>query len=68
MDALSRSGIKKRPNIVFIIADDLGYADVSCDDSEVLSPWLAYTRSKGLCRIHLGSHRVGKTVLCAHPT
>jgi arylsulfatase A-like enzyme len=36
--ALAQRGSKKRPNIVFIIADDMGWADVGYHGSEIQTP------------------------------
>jgi len=38
MPALAGSGLQRRPNIVFIIADDLGWADIGYHNTEVLTP------------------------------
>ena len=33
-----RTGAKKRPNVVLIMADDLGFSDVGCFGSEIETP------------------------------
>ncbi len=39
---------KKRPNIVLILADDLGYSDIGCYGSEIATPNLDYLASNGM--------------------
>jgi arylsulfatase A-like enzyme len=42
------SGIAAPPNIVFILADDLGYSDLGCYGSEIETPQLDSLASNGL--------------------
>ena len=39
---------KKKPNIVLIVADDLGYNDVSWHNPDIISPNLAKLAEKGI--------------------
>jgi len=52
------SGTQKRPNIIFIIADDLGWADVGYHDSEILTPNIDSLASTG---VRLNQHYVMPT-------
>lgn len=38
MPAITEGGSRDRPNIIFIIADDLGWADIGYHNTEVLTP------------------------------
>lgn len=44
----AHSGIVKRPNIVLILADDLGFSDAGCYGGEVNTPNLDYLAKNGL--------------------
>ncbi|WP_145363842.1 arylsulfatase [Stratiformator vulcanicus] len=46
-DPASRAG-SKRPNIVLILADDLGWSDLGCYGGEIATPHLDKLASKGL--------------------
>ena len=39
---------EKRPNVILILADDLGYSDIGCYGGEVQTPNLDYLASNGL--------------------
>ncbi|MFI3213121.1 MAG: hypothetical protein R3Y24_07240 [Eubacteriales bacterium] len=30
----------KRPNVIVVLADDMGYSDISCFGSEINTPWI----------------------------
>ncbi|HEC03583.1 MAG TPA: twin-arginine translocation signal domain-containing protein, partial [Phycisphaerales bacterium] len=38
MPALARGSQQSKPNIIFIIADDMGWADIGYHNSEVMTP------------------------------
>ena len=38
----------KRPNVIFILADDLGYSDIGCFGSEIKTPNLDNLGKTGL--------------------
>ena len=42
------SAVPKRPNVVFILADDLGFSDIGCYGSEISTPNLDKLASRGL--------------------
>jgi len=46
----------ERPNILLIVADDLGYSDLGCFGGEIRTPNIDYLASKGLrfSRFHTG--------------
>ena len=53
----------KRPNIVLVMADDLGFSDLGCYGSEIKTPNLDQLASKGL-----RFSQFYNTVFSAHPT
>ena len=50
LGGLSAAGSKNRPNIVIILADDLGYGDVGCNnpESKILTPNIDRIAKEGL--------------------
>ena len=54
----AQRGSKKRPNIVFIIADDMGWADVGYHGSEIKTPHIDNLAKKG---VTFGQHYVMPT-------
>src|SRR4026209_171699 len=46
--AALRGQEKKRPNILLIVADDLGYSDLGCYGGEIETPQLNNLASKGV--------------------
>ena len=40
METAARPGADTRPNIVVILADDMGYSDIGCFGSEIATPAL----------------------------
>src|SRR4051794_7111523 len=46
--ALSAQGAPKRPNLVLILADDLGYSDVGCFGSEIAPPNIDKLKRSGV--------------------
>lgn len=48
LPAMSDAQAKKRPNIVVILADDLGYSDIGCYGGEIRTPHLDKLAKKGL--------------------
>lgn len=46
--ALAQKQIQKRPNIIIILADDLGYSDIGCYGSEIKTPNIDYLARNGL--------------------
>lgn len=48
LPVLTRGGQMSRPNIVFIIADDMGWADIGYHDPEVLTPHLDQLAEEGI--------------------
>jgi len=46
--AFAQSTLKKKPNIIVILADDMGYSDIGCFGSETKTPNLDEMASKGL--------------------
>ncbi len=46
--ASSQASVKSRPNIVIILADDLGYSDLGCYGSEVATPHLDSLAANGV--------------------
>ncbi|MFP5210378.1 MAG: arylsulfatase [Acidobacteriota bacterium] len=46
--ALGQNGAPSRPNIIFILADDMGYSDIGCYGSEVDTPNLNALAEGGL--------------------
>ncbi|MDP2894937.1 MAG: sulfatase-like hydrolase/transferase, partial [bacterium] len=56
------SGKEARPNIIFILADDLGYGDIGCYGQKVIcTPNLDRMAAEGM---HFAQHYAGSTV-CA---
>ena len=49
--AQGRTGIKKKPNVLLILVDDLGYGDLSCHGNPVL-------KTPNIDRLHGGSARL----------
>jgi arylsulfatase A len=57
-----RAGKKRKPNIIFILADDLGYGDLSCyGQKRFETPYLDQMAAEGM---HFTDHYSGSTV-CA---
>lgn len=48
LDAASTAEAADRPNVVFILADDMGYSDLGCFGSDIETPNLDRLASKGL--------------------
>lgn len=46
--ASSITRANKRPNIIIILADDLGYSDIGCYGGEMATPNLDYLAANGL--------------------
>jgi arylsulfatase len=46
--AEERKGADKRPNIVFVLADDMGFSDIGCYGSEIQTPHLDELARGGL--------------------
>jgi hypothetical protein len=44
----STSGLADRPNIILILADDMGYSDLSCFGSEIQTPNLDRLAEQGV--------------------
>ncbi|MEJ7826919.1 MAG: arylsulfatase [Segetibacter sp.] len=44
----SASKVDKRPNIIIILADDMGFSDIGCYGGEIQTPNIDYLASKGL--------------------
>jgi len=47
-DRISTSRLRKRPNIVLIMSDDMGYSDIGCYGSEISTPNLDTLAANGL--------------------
>jgi arylsulfatase A-like enzyme len=43
-----RKAVDKRPNIIVILADDLGFSDIGCYGGEIKTPNIDYLASQGL--------------------
>src|SRR5664279_2950204 len=48
----SQSGRDKRPNILLIVADDLGYADLGCYGGEIKTPNIDLLAKQGIQFTH----------------
>ena len=48
ISAVSTADAAERPNVVFILADDMGYSDLGCYGSDIETPNLDRLASKGL--------------------
>lgn len=40
--------VKKRPNVLILLADDLGYSDIGCFGSEIATPHIDQIASEGM--------------------
>lgn len=52
LTACSPAGYTEKPNIVLILADDMGYSDIGCFGSEINTPNLDRLASQGLRMTH----------------
>ncbi len=46
--AYNQSKVDKRPNIIIILADDMGYSDIGCYGGEIQTPNIDYLAGNGL--------------------